>query len=376
MTATNQQETRLIGWDPGHGDSKAAEVQLRPTTQGTDELQMITYAIPAVVGMGSTTSTGALNLAGIVRSGRDRARPHVVTLDGISYLVGEAVDLYARPIERMDFDRFVQGPETKALLWATLWPLIDGGSHRAAIAIALPVEIMLNADQAHATEAGMQAWMLGSHHFTVDGQPADVEITAVRARIAQPVATWFEWGLDIATGKWMRGNEAAQAPALILDEGFNTFDVVAIEGARIIKRHTGGANLGMRRAAEAIATTIHNAYGLELSLHQADALTRMVTDPTRPPSHQKARIFVEGKPVDVTPTVRQAVQGLGSEVVRFVQAAVDDARKFAILCTGGGMLALGDRMKRQWPHATIMPEPVTANASALAKIARRANYFK
>jgi len=368
MTTNNHQAAvRKIGWDPGHGGSKAAEVQM-VTIQGVTELQIVTSAIPAVVGIGSTTSTGALNLAGIVRGGRERSRPHVVTFDGQSYLAGEAVERYARPIERMDFARFVDGPETRALLYATLWPLIDGGSHSLAIAVALPVEILLDPEQARQTEDGMHQWMVGHHAFAVNGAPAEMDITQVRARVAQPVAGWFDWGLT-NTGQWTRGTDAAKAPTLIVDIGFNTLDLVAIEGGKISTRYTGGDNLGMRRSAEAIASTIQQRYGLELSLHEADVLTRQVTN------GQKAHVFVEGQAVEVTSAVRQAVQAHGSEVVRFVEQRVDNARRFRVLCLGGGALALGERIRRQWPHTEIAPDPVTANARGLAKLARRAGYL-
>jgi len=319
--------------------------------------------------MGTTTSTGALRLDGIVRTGKDRsARPSVVQFAGTSYLVGPSVHKFARPVERMDFDRFVEGTDTRALLYAALWPIVDGGSHTLKVALALPVEILLDRAQAHAVQDGMKQWMIGTHTFTLDGIPATFDIAAIRATAAQPLAGWFSWGLN-NNGQWCQGNDAAKAPTLIIDIGMNTLDLVAIEGAQISTRYTGGQNLGMRRTAELITDTIHATHGLDLTLHEADDLTRQVVN------GQKAHVFMEGKAVDVTATVRHALQAHGTEIVRYVEAKIDKARQFSILLVGGGALAHGDRLRRQWKHAVTVDHPVTANAEGLAKMANRPNYF-
>jgi len=369
MTATNQQKTRFIGCDLGHGDVKTAELQMATNAQGTDELQMITNAIPSVVAPGTTTSTGALRLDGIVRRSRDHpSRPVVVQFNGASYLAGHGVGKYARPVERMDFERFIEGTDTRALLYTALWPIVNGGSHTLKIALALPVEILLDQQQARAVQEGMATWMIGTHNFTLDAVPATFQVTAIRATVAQPLAGWFSWGLD-NNGQWCQGNEAARAPTLIIDIGMNTLDLVALEAGNVSMRYTGGENLGMRRTAELIAENIHARHGLNLSLHEADALTRDVVN------GHKAHVFEAGQPQDVTATVRQALQAHGTEIVRYIEQRVDKARQFHILLVGGGALAHGDRLRRQWKHAQTVDHPVTANAEGLAKMATRPRYF-
>ncbi|HUV95789.1 MAG TPA: ParM/StbA family protein [Anaerolineae bacterium] len=370
MTATNQQEIQDIGCDLGHGGVKTAQVRMVTMPDGTIERQMVTNAIPSVVAVGSTTSTGALKLDGIVRTGKDRAtRPDVVTFDGTSYLAGHSVGRFATPVERMDFDRFTEGTDTRALLYAALWPFLNGGSHTLKIALALPVEILLDRAQARTLQDGMTKWMVGTHNFTLNGTPAIFDIAAIRATAAQPLAGWFSWGLNLS-GQWCQGSEAARAPTLIIDIGFNTLDLVAIEAAQVSTRYTGGENLGMRRTAELITHTIHATYGLNLTLYEADALTRAIVN------SQKAHVYVAGQVQDVTQIVRQALQTHGTQVVRYVEQRVDKARQFHILLVGGGALAHGQRLRQQWPHAQTVEHPVTANAEGLAKMATRANYFK
>lgn len=351
---------RRLGWDPGFGGNKIAEVV---------DGQISTNIMPSVVGVGDTNA-GALNQAlrqAHVRGGR-RTRPYRVGFAGVEYLVGPGVSAYARPIERMDFQRFTESPELRALLYATLWQALDGGSHRVALAIALPVEVLMDAQRAAATERDMAAWLVGAHTFTLDAIETQIEIVNIRAKIAQPLATWFDWGLD-NSGAFCRGAEAAKAPCLVVDEGFNTLDLIAVEGGRISTRYTGGDTLGMRRAAEMTATNIQRRYGVELSLHEADELVQAVI------GGKSASTYVLGAETDVTAEVQQAIAALSAEVRRFVERQVGNGKRFRILLTGGGAVALAGSLIQMWPHAEVMPDPVLANARGLAKLAQRQGFL-
>ncbi|MCP4409506.1 MAG: hypothetical protein GY807_17500, partial [Gammaproteobacteria bacterium] len=48
---------------------------------------------------------------------------------------------------------------------------------------------------------------------------------------------------------------------------------------------------------------------------------------------------------------------------------------YTILLTGGGALALSETLLRQFPKATVMYEPVLANARGLAKLAARPGFL-
>jgi hypothetical protein len=327
-----------------------------------------TVAVPSVVGVGSMDA-GGLTLANVAhgRSGL-KNRPARVAFDGVEYLVGHNVEFYARPIERMDFARFVDGPELRALLYATLHQSLGDGQNRIALAIGLPVEMLQDKFQAASIEAAMTNWMVGQHRFAVDDLNVEFEIVGLRAKIAQPVATWFDWGLDL-NGQWARGRVAIHAPVLVIDHGFNTLDLVAVDGGQISTRYTSGDTLGMRRAAEMTAENVRRQHNVELSLHEADDLVRSAL------SNKKAQIYVQGELVDVTAQVRQAINSLATDVVRFIERSVGTAGKFKVLLTGGGALALAARLTQQFRHAEVVPDAVTANARGLAKLARRPGFL-
>lgn len=347
------QNTIRIGLDPGFGSIKAATI---------NDKKFDTFILPSVVGIG-TTDTGALALAGFVNT-RRAEQPHHISWNDREYLVGPGIAAYARPIERMDMARFIDGPELLALVYTTLAHLGLSGC-QLALAIGLPVELLQDKTAATTLEREIQARLCGSHRFTLDGQEVGFEIVKLRANIAQPLGCWLDWGLD-NHGKWQKGPDGRTAPCIILDQGFNTLDIFSIKDGRPSPRFTAGDTLGMRRAAELITAAIRRRHGLELSLHEADELLRYHLDP----DSGAVLVHVHGQPTDITPLITQALDSLAADVGQFIESRIGRAHEFRIILTGGGALALARRLQRIYPHAELAPAPVLANARGLAKLAQ------
>lgn len=349
---------RKIGVDPGFDSIKIAEVF-------GDSI--LTTMLPSVVGLARERKDG-LTLGGVVR-GQRRPEPYHIAFDGIEYLVGSGVADVTKPIERMDFSRFSDSPELRAALYTALYKIVNGGGHDLALALALPVPVVQDKDMAAKVEKDLRGWLMGRHQFEVNGVVACLNITNLRAKIAQPVATWFEWGLDNA-GQWVRGPKAAKAPVLIIDQGFNTLDVLVVEGGRISDRHSGGDTLGMRRAAERLTDTLEGRYKIRLDLRQANEMIQAVV------AGQSVETWVKGEAVDVSREARQALASLEADVIRFVDQAVENAAAYRVLLTGGGAVALASRLRQKYEHAEAMAEPVLANARGLAKMAQRPGFLE
>jgi len=350
---------RRLGWDPGFSSSKMGEVR------GTE---IVTHMVGATVGLCVHTEESGISLADVVRTPQRTLRPLRVAWPGYEYLVGADVGAYVRPVERLDLARFSDSSELRALLYATLHKLLAGGVHRVGLVIALPVEVLQDRLEAQRVERALAGWLVGQHEFSVDGEQARVEVCQVRARVAQPVASWFDWGMD-HTGQWVQGTEALRAPTLVIDQGYNTLDVLTVQGGQVSVRHTSGELLGMRRAAERLNALLARRYRLELDLRSADALIRRVVN------GQRAETYVAGQAVDVTAEAQQALSALVAEVCTFVERVVGRGRQFRVLLTGGGALALAPRLLELYPQALVLAEPVLANARGLAKLAVRPGFL-
>lgn len=338
-----------IGLDPGFGGTKAAYV-------GAEGARVA--SVPSVVGVGQT-DLGLLSIG--MLSARSRSRqPDQVTFGGVTYLVGEKVERYARPVERMDFSRLSDGPELRGLVYDVVFRLLGQGKHQATMMVGLPVEVMADRDLARSTRQSLRRWMIGEHEFTVNGHETHIDIKEVQV-MAQPAGAFFAWGLN-DQGTWRRAAADLKAPVAICDIGFNTLDVLAVEGGEVVGRFTGGDTVGMRRAAELLIQSVRRSCGVGLGLHEADALVRQ----------RQPRLPTALGERDLGAEVEQALDTTAAAVVSFVERHWGNGRQFAhLLFTGGGAEALREPLLRQYPQGLVLPDPVTANALGLARYAAR-----
>src|SRR6185503_10529051 len=132
----------------------------------------------------------------------------------------------------------------------------------------------------------------------------------------------------------------------------------------------GGDTLGMRRAAERLIETLEHSYGVRLELLAASHLIREVV------TGQRGQTHVRGRLVDVTGEPKQAFAAFEADVLLFIDCSIGKAGEtYQVLLTGGGVIALASRLLRRFPEATVMPEPVLANAWGLAKLACRPGFL-
>ncbi|MEA3350119.1 MAG: ParM/StbA family protein, partial [Chloroflexota bacterium] len=277
-----------------------------------------------------------------------------------SYLVGENVAQFTRPLESLNFQRFSDGLGMRALTYASLGLLLGGGEYTISIMTGLPVEVLEDDDMAQKTKRSLRNLLEGEHTFTVDGTQTHLHVKRV-ATMPQPAGTFFAWGLN-DQGNWIKSNDAFEATVAICDVGFNTLDVFTLQGGKILRRFTGGDTAGMRRAVELLLRALDTRYKVKYSLHEADALIRA----------GDAIISIAGGKVDLTELITDAKKAAGAGINTFLDEHWGNGRQFEYLIfTGGGAAALKDILIEQYPLGYMMPEPVTANALGLARYGRR-----
>jgi hypothetical protein len=107
-----------------------------------------------------------------------------------------------------------------------------------------------------------------------------------------------------------------------------------------------------------------------VSLHQADQYLQQA-------SRGAAEVLVGGEPVNLKPLARQALDVAAGEVRAYLSQTWEADSQFDhILLTGGGILALGERLRGAFPRAVELAEPVTANVRGLARFAQRRGLFE
>ena len=153
--------------------------------------------------------------------------------------------------------------------------------------------------------------------------------------------------------------------------GFNTLDLVVLAGGQIVRRYTDGTTLGLRRGARVMQELFEARTGRRVSLHQADQYLQQAS------RGGAAEVLIAGEPFNLKPLARQALDVAAGEVRAYLSQVWEDGSQFDyLLFTGGGVLALGERLRSAFPRAVELAEPVTANARGLARFAQRRGLFE
>lgn len=340
---------RFIGLDPGFGEFKIAEVK---------DGVVFTNQIPSVVGIGRIGSMGMLG-APLRRSRVSQEKPLQVEIDGLSYLVGKNVHKYTEPSTRLDYRRLSDGPELKALVLSSLALRMSGGPFDCSLIVGLPVEVAMDEVLGPKTLAGLRRWLIGEHKFNMNGEKYTISVRKIKA-IGQPVGSYFAFGLD-NQGQWKRGKRDYNAPVVVVDGGYNTVDIFAIERGIINHRATGGDNLGMHRVGRIVRQQVQNDFGVKLSLYEADEIIRSESN----------LLYHPGGTADISNLVDAALSAAFTDINQFVKDRIDAQPFRHQILTGGWVKPklLRPRITEEYPHAIILPDPVTANAIGKAKFA-------
>ncbi len=148
-------------------------------------------------------------------------------------------------------------------------------------------------------------------------------------------------------------------------------DLITLIGGQIVRRYTDGTTLGLRRGARVMQELFEAQTGRRVSLHQADQYLQQAG------RGGNAEVLVGGAPFNLKPLARQALDVAAGEVRAYLSQVWEDGGQFDYLpFTGGGVLALGERLRNAFPRAIELAEPVTANARGLARFARRRGLFE
>lgn len=340
---------RKIAVDPGFRGFRVAEVR-----EGTVKF----YEVPSVIGMG-TKDLGWLNNHKLPHQREQgHQKPFKVSFGNVDYLVGPNVHLYTQPLARQDLDRLGEGPDLQALMYAVLFRIVNGGSHRVALLIGQPINVIRDAKQSAELLLKLRGWLIGAHEFAVDDQPVSVTVEQIQFT-NQPVGSYIDWSMDIR-GNWIRRGATEEDATLVIDIGHNTVDTIGIIDGELVGAYTRGEQIGMRRANEAVREQVIRDYGVEPTIEETDRLIRTYVKGDQPiiqHAHGDA---------DVSPIVAQALDMTHVRILDFIERVGGKSNQFRHkLISGGGARALRTKLLRKFPTAHIPTDPAHANIRGL-----------
>ena len=306
--------TQVIGYDPGFGNTKVC-------------VDGVVASLQSAVARPKTVGLAAIGMKTAAKQAK------TVTFDGDTFSVGTGSWNRGEALTSLDYNSLVS-PGRLAMFYAAL-DATKVDLDVATLVIGLPVSLLQDESQAKPVISALKL-LKREHSFVVGGREHLVTIDKIKV-LAQPVGAYMDW---LYTDE-MKVNADGKNQVAVIDIGFNTLDIYAIANGQVLERHIGGAEVGVYRLLERLAS--------DMDLAEADALLR------------SGALNPDG----------QLSDWLG-DILSVLKRTMKNMKHFAaVIPTGGGAVLLGDQLKLAlaakganvyWPT-----DPVTSNVKGFWK---------
>lgn len=274
--------------------------------------------------------------------------------DGNRVLVGDGAIAQSQFLNRREDRNWIQSPGYYALMLAAFTEITTASRVDLDIVTGLPIAFYLGDKDA------VRERFLGSHKVTREGRHAQVFQVNSCTVIPQPFGTLFAVAMDNqgrAVKKKYHGNVG------LIDIGGKTTNILSVKRLGEIGHETSSINAGTWNVVRQLKSWLSNNYpDLDLRDHEiVEAIT-------------SRQIKYYGNPIDLTDIIEESLERMASEIIaEGTQLWNGAARLDAILVTGGGAYLLGTYIEKHF-HATIVNEPVWANATGYWKFSQGLNH--
>ncbi|HOP70585.1 MAG TPA: ParM/StbA family protein [Bacillota bacterium] len=324
---------RYIGLDVGYGFVKV--------TDGDNG-----YAFPSVVGEGDLTPS---LVTGYHKS--QRVADLRIGIHGKVYFVGKlAIRRSSLAYRGLSATRS-EGEDLRVLVLSALSLFCNEPTNRFDVVTGLPPGRM------HLREELIS--QLGSHHrVTVvrDRRIQDIDITINRIEVVpQPLGTFWAETLD----SWGQVRNPLYGKVGIVDIGFKTTDLAAIEDGEFIPEKTRTIPVGLSSAYSDLSDKLLVEHGLEKETYALDE------------AFIRGTVNVAGRPVDITGLRDKTYESLATKLLVELMSTWQVPEFDKSLISGGGGAALGKYILPHLPQGEMVSEPVTANSIGFLNWANR-----
>ena len=329
----------IVGVDIGYGYTKAAS--------GTNQV-----VFPSVVGK----SERVRYESDLARGGESYHGGQIAVITELGdRFVGELALLQSR-VHWTLLDRSrVQDPSARLLFLSALSELVGATSEQGAFRVVtgLPTQWYADRDKVVEQLSGSHVLRRVNGHQIVQRFSIDELLV-----VPQPFGSLFSTILD-AEGRII-DQELARGRLGVIDVGTFTTDYVLVDALRYIEKGSGSISTAMSKSYQLIGRSILDAFGLDLGMHEVDDVVR------------RGYVTVFGEQRDIEWLANPVLDAVAEEVLARAGTLWGDGRDLdAVLVTGGGAIALGERISRRYPNARILADASMANVRGFERYGRR-----
>ena len=325
---------KLYGVDIGYGFTKVA---------GVDRIPRV---IPSIVGSNEELS---------YRSDiGDRIKVAPLTLNGHSYLVGEAAKRFSRHRYRIFDSTWAESPYYLLLFVSalTMMKIEKSVDEPAAVVTGLPVS---NYTQERVKQIKD---LLGQAH-NVQTLSSETLVKVERVKIIpQPFGSYFDLILN-DEGK-LKDPEKIRERVGIIDIGFQTTDL-ALATPQFVEASSGSLEVGIRSVADQLSRDLTRNYSISLDTTEAEEVLR------------RKSVSIFGENVDLSEMIAERTREVAELILSYAHSLCRGERLNRLILTGGGANIFRSYFSR-YPNLYIPEEPSLSNVQGYLKLARKTKW--
>jgi len=324
---------RLYGVDIGYGFTKVTAAGRAPVV------------MPSIVGSNEELS---------YRSDiGDRIRIIPLSLNGHSYLVGEAAKRFSRHRYRIFDSTWAESPYYLLLFVSAVTRIDKSACEPAAVVTGLPVS--------HYTQERVRQVqdLLGrAHEVRVSSGEALVKVERTKV-IPQPFGSFFDLILN-DEGK-LKDPDKIRERVGIIDIGFQTTDL-ALATPQFIESSSGSLDVGVRSIADQLSRDLSRKYSITLDTTEAEEALR----------HKSVRIF--GESVDLSDLIAERIREVAELILSYAHSLWGRGERLNRLILAGGGANIFRSYISTYPNLHVPEEPSLSNVRGYLKLARKTRW--
>jgi len=324
---------RFYGVDIGYGFTKVA-VGGRPP-----------LVMPSIVGSNEELS---------YRSDiGDRIKIIPLSLNGHSYLVGEAARSFSRHRYRIFDSTWTESPYYLLLFVSALMRIDKSASEAAAVVTGLPVS--------HYTQERVkqvQGLLSRAHEVRFSSGEILVKVEKIKV-IPQPFGSFFDLILN-DEGK-LKDPDKIRERVGIIDVGFQTTDL-ALATPQFVESSSGSLDIGVRSIADQLSRDLNRKYSIALDTTEAEEALR----------RKSARIF--GESLDLSDMIEERTREVAEVILSYVHSLWGRGEKLHRLILAGGGANIVRSYFSTYPNLHVPEEPSLSNVRGYLKLARKTRW--
>jgi len=287
------------------------------------------------------------------------ATPDVLRHNGVANIIGAGAEKFVDPYQPIAQSRFLDGADLLKLLLVAISKTNPAPHQQISLELSLPVNA-IKTIQEDVLRQSIGQWLLGNHRYEVNNVAYEVDIVHFDYA-EQPIHAVIGMCMN-RDGTWI-SQYSQEAAITMIDLGGFSVDSTWVQKFQVDYERTKGDALGFYVAAEGLADTLQDLYGVSFSSFEAAKLLRSYAE------GDEVNIMVGEFSYQVTKEAAQSFDKMATKLMEFCRKSItaQQAKASIVVLVGGpaGLPSLAKKFRNEYPKLVVVPDRFLSAKGAL-----------